>query len=322
MPISRRATLGAVLVAPLLVACGTTEAPVTSSAIETATGGAVTVTDARGVTVTLDAPATRVVTLEWGPTEDVLTLGVDPVGAADPAGFGTWVTSQTLPDDVIDVGLRTEPSLESIAKAEPDLILGIEGSIPEEAIEQAEEIAPVVLLTGSDATQPLENMRQNFLTTAQLLGRTAEAETTLAAMDTAFAEAATALEGQTQPYVFTYINTTGSAVDLRMHSDRSLPGAVAAELGLVNGYTEPGDDVWGIGSLDLEGMTTLPANTRILYWASGGADPVTDLTGNAVWESLDAVKDGEVHPAADGIWVYGGPASLTQWADDLVSILA
>lgn len=324
MPISRRAVLGFGLSASavaLLSACGTTADPVTSAS-SSAMAGPITVTDARGKTVTLDAPATRVVTLEWGPTEDVIALGVQPVGVADPTGFGTWDSAEKLAGNAVDVGLRTEPSLESIAKATPDLILGIVGSIPENAIDQAEKIAPVVLLTGSDATKPLELMRQNFTTTAKLLGKDAEAATILGEFDAKLAEAKAALAGVTAPYAFSYINVTGSTADLRMHSDRSLPGAIAAELGLKNAYTEPGDDVWGIGSLDLEGLTSLPKDTNLLYWQNSLSDPIAALKGNQLWEGLSFVKAGNVQPAANQIWVYGGPASLMQWADELVKKLA
>lgn len=324
MPVSRRALIGASLTAPLLAACGTTEAPRAASPTASASGsaGPLSVTDSRGRTITLAAPARRVVTLEWGPTEDVLTLGVKPVAVADPKGFGTWVSSQTLPADTIDVGLRTEPSLESIAKAEPDLIIGVTGSIPEQALEQAERIAPVVVLEAGDATRPLDHLRENLRTTATLLGRTAEADRALAAFDAKLADGKAALAGSAQsPYAFSYFNLTGGTVDVRLHSERSVPGAVAKELGLRNAWTEPGDDAWGIGSTDLEGLTRFPADTRLLYWANDASDPMATLQNNQLWRGLPFVADGRVKPAANRIWVYGGPASMGQWVDELVKLL-
>lgn len=160
----------------LTAACGTSEPAATESASGSA--GQVSVTDGAGKTITLDQPATRVVTLEWGQTEDVVTLGVQPVGVADPKGYASWVTSAPLTGDPVDVGLRTEPSVESIAKADPDVIIGITESIPESALAQIEKIAPVVLLKGADATRPLDLMRENFTTIATLLGKTEQAKTT------------------------------------------------------------------------------------------------------------------------------------------------
>ncbi len=324
MPLSRRAVLGFALAAPVLVACGTTEAARTPApgGSASASGGGVTATDSRGVTVTLAQPATKVVTLEWGPTEDVLALGVTPVAVADPTGFASWDSAVTLPAGTADVGLRTEPSLESIAKAAPDLILGVTGSIPEAALAQAEKIAPVFLLKAADASRPLEQMRENFTTTAKLLGKEAAATPILAAFDAKLAEGKQKLAGVTSPYIFTYINVTGATADLRMHSDRSLPGAVAKAVGLTNAWTDAGDPAWGIGSIDLEGLTKFPADTTVLYWANASADPLATLKGNALWEGLPFVKDGRVKPAADRIWIYGGPSSMIQWIDDLVAKLA
>ena len=160
MSVSRRALMGLALAAPVLAACGTTEAARTAAPTGSATsGGSIRLTDSRGVTVTLAQPATKVVTLEWGPTEDVLALGVTPVAVADPTNFTAWNSAVTLPAGTPDVGLRTEPSLESIAKAEPDLILGVTGSIPEAAIAQVEKIAPVFLLQAADASRQIDLMR-------------------------------------------------------------------------------------------------------------------------------------------------------------------
>ncbi|CAI9401568.1 MULTISPECIES: ABC transporter substrate-binding protein [Aestuariimicrobium] len=338
MSLTRRALFGAsagLSATALLAACGTTEAAqprtsassggssaASSGSSSAATARAITVIDSRGRTITLAKPATRVVTLEWGPTEDVLTLGVQPVGVADVKGFGSWVSSQKLSAAPIDVGMRSEPSLESIARAEPDLILGVEGSVPDTALAQAEKIAPVVLLTGAKASDPLGQVRRNFTDTALLLGRSAEAERIWSEFETHLADSAAKLASVTSPYVFSYVNVQGSSVDVRMHSDRSVPGAVAKKLGLTNAYTEPGDEAWGIGSLDLEGLTTLDPSLTFLNWANGTTDPTKALAGNAVWKGLPFVRDGRVKAAANGIWVYGGPASLTQWVDELVTLLA
>ena len=303
MSVSRRALMGLALAAPVLAACGTTEAARTAAPTGSATsGGSIRLTDSRGVTVTLAQPATKVVTLEWGPTEDVLALGVTPVAVADPTNFTAWNSAVTLPAGTPDVGLRTEPSLESIAKVE--------------------KIAPVFLLQAADASRQIDLMRENFTTTARLLGKESAATPILAAFDAKVAEGTQKLAGVTSPYIFTYISVTGATASLRMHSDGSLPGAVAKAVGLTNAWTDAGDASWGLGSLDLEGLTTFPADTTVLYWANASDDPIGALRGNALWEGLPFVQAGRVKPAADRIWIYGGPSSMIQWIDDLVAKLA
>ena len=53
----------------------------------------------------------RIVALEWLPVELLLALGIVPYGVADTINYRLWVSEPPLPDSVIDVGLRTEPTL-------------------------------------------------------------------------------------------------------------------------------------------------------------------------------------------------------------------
>ena len=76
----------------LATACGTTEesgddpTEAAESTGDTTDGGdepgvgPITVTDARGVEVTLDEPAVRVAGTEWNVVENLVSLGVMPVG--------------------------------------------------------------------------------------------------------------------------------------------------------------------------------------------------------------------------------------------------
>lgn len=308
-----------------LSACGTTDPATDETEVPAdAGGGEITVTDGRGEEVTLDAPAERVVTLEWSNTEDVVTLGVQPVGVADIAGYESWVTSAPLTGDPVDVGTRTEPSLESVAAADPDLIIGITDSVPDNAMDQMEKIAPVVLLTGADASDPLGTMRDNFTTTATLLGKEDTAEQVLADLDATIEESAAQIEAAGMggtPFNFSYIYEDGNNFSLRMHGPGSQPIALATAVGLAPAWEKAGDAAWGLSTLDLEGLTRLPADTFFTYWANEEVDDPTEaLEGNALWESLPFVEAGTVDAAAEGVWVYGGPASSIQWVDQVTDL--
>jgi ferric hydroxamate transport system substrate-binding protein len=59
--------------------------------------------------------------------ENLLALGIQPVGVADIRGYQKYVNVQpSLAESVVDIGTRQEPSLEAIAQLKPDLILGVE----------------------------------------------------------------------------------------------------------------------------------------------------------------------------------------------------
>ena len=311
-----------------LAACGTTDEPTSDASTPAADGaGAVSITDDRGETVELDAPATRVVSLEWMQTEMLTSLGITPVGAADVEGYTSWVgTSVPLVGEPEDVGTRGEPSVEAIAALEPDLIIGVTSSIPEGAMEQMERIAPVALFDGADAADPIGYVEQTFRSVATLVGEDDAADEVVAASEAKVAENAQTLAdaGLTgTPVVFASPYAEGANVTIRMHGPRTAFQAVADAMGLTAAWTDPGDDAYGLSYVDVEGLTALPAETRFLYWGNDSEDDVveTALASNPVWQSLPFVQQGHVSRAGVGIWAYGGPESLAGWSDDLVAQL-
>jgi iron complex transport system substrate-binding protein len=328
----RTTVLAAVLAAGLAAAlaatgCGTTDAGSSGADPAAATGGPVTVTDSRGQTVSLDAPARRVVGLEWGEVEMLVSLGVMPVGVADVDGYGTWVSAAPLDPGVTDVGLRGEPSVDAVVALEPDLVV-MEAERGSALVTQLEEYVPVLVTEGSDASRNLDRMRADLTMIAAAVGRTAEAERLLSDLDAALAEgrdriAAAGAAGSG----FTMADgwQQGSSISIRMFGPGALVSQVAAELGLANAWTGEVDQVWGLGNTDVEGLTALAgeADLRFFYNASDGQDVFADgLAGNPIWESLPFVQQGQVHKLPDGIWTFGGPQSCRQFADALVSVYA
>ncbi|MBY5161597.1 iron-siderophore ABC transporter substrate-binding protein [Salsipaludibacter albus] len=324
-------TFGALALAMALVACGTTEAaePEASSTTDSADAspastspdqsttpatadGPVTVTGDDGE-VTLDAAATDVVALEWGLVENLLALGVEPVGIADVEGYNTWDTVMPIDPDTPDVGTRGEPSLDAVAALEPDLVVTTT-DLPENVIAQLEDVAPVLALRGSDASDPLGHMALTVETLAAATGTQAAAETLLADFDTALADGASAIEdagldGAEFTMADGYLNN--DVVSIRMYTPGSFLGAIGEELGMVDAWTDGGDPDYGLAATDVEGLTSL-GDVAFLYAANDdyGPDPFTEgLAGNQVWESLPFVQSGNVHRIPDGIWLFGGPAS-------------
>jgi iron complex transport system substrate-binding protein len=326
-----RAVLAALVgvLAVLLAACGTTEpaaAPAPSAVPSAAPAtGPITLTDSRGKDVALPGPATRLVALDWNLAEHAASLGVVPVGVADLAGYGHWVKAEPLTSSVADVGVRGEPSIDSIAALRPDLILAPEG-MPDTAVAQMEAIAPVAVVVGSNAADSLGTMRRNLEFVARATGREAESTALLAAFDAKLADGRSRLAARAgQSFVFTDAYIEGSQVSIRPYAKGSLISDVTERLGLSNAWTEPGDELYGLGETDVEGLTAVGDASTFLYIANDadGGDPFVDvLGGNAVWTSLPVVKAGNVHRMPDGIWMFGGPTSMEQYVDAVVATLA
>ncbi len=321
-----RVIAAAAAAALLLSACGTTEDTTAPATASSAAGGPVTVTDSRGKAVSLKAPATKVVGLEWGEVEMLVSLGVMPVGVADPKGYGTWVTAAKLDPAVKDVGTRAEPSVDSIVALQPDLVV-MEDDRGANLITQLEKYVPVIVTKGSDATDNLGRMRSDLNMIATAVGKTAEAEKLLADFDAAVADGKKKIAdagAAGRPFAIADGWKEGSTVSIRMFGQGALVSQIGIQLGLTNAWTGKTDEVWGLGQTDVEGLTVLKdPNLHFFYNASDGTDVFADgLAGNAIWKSLPFVQKNNLHRMPDGIWTFGGPLSGKQYIDQFVKTYA
>jgi iron complex transport system substrate-binding protein len=315
------------ITALLATACGTTEEPSAAESSGPAiASGPVDLTDERGP-VHLDAPAKNIVSLEWGLTENLVALGVKPVGQADVKGYNNYNTVAPIDASTPDVGTRGEPSLDAIAALRPDLVVTTK-DLPENVIAQIAKQAPVIALRGSDGTDPIGYMRRTVTVLAQATGTQAKGAELLAGFDAHIAagKAALARAGKTgAPFTMADGWIDSGTVSVRMYTPTSFFGGIAAELGLKNQWTTGGDKDYGLAQTDIEGLTKIkdPA-TSFVYVANkadGGDAFVSALTGNAVWKQLPFVKDTNLHRVPDGIWMFGGPPSANAYVDALVDAL-
>lgn len=330
--IPRRRALAATALAAattlILTACGTTEEPAgaAGSPGPAASTGPVDLTDERGA-VHLDAPAKNIVSLEWGLTENLIALGVKPIGEADVKGYNMYNTIAPLDASTPDVGTRSEPSLDAIAALRPDLVVTTT-DLPENVIAQIAKQVPVLTLRGSDGTDPIGYMRRTVTVLAQATGTQARGTQLLADFDAHISagKAKLAAAGKTgAPFTMADGWIDSGTVSVRMFTPTSFFGGVAAELGLKNQWTTGGDKDYGLAQTDIEGLTKIkdPA-TAFVYVANkadGGDAFVSALTGNAVWKQLPFVKDTNLHRLPDGIWMFGGPPSAKAYVDALVAAL-
>lgn len=314
----------------LLAACGSVEEGATTTAAggaepetTTATSGPITITDARGEELTLDAPATEVVGLEWGVIENLISLGVMPVGVADVEGYTAWVSAAQLDEGVVDVGLRGEPSIDALVALEPDLVVATT-DLPANIIEQIEGLVPVLVVRAAAAERPVDQMRDNIRLIAQAVGKEPEADALVERVDAAIAEGTQAmadagLEGQ--PFTLADAWMDGNNVSIRAFTAGSLMGAVAEEMGLVNAWDLEGDADYGLAITDVEGLTNLGDVQFTYYTNAAEVDAIAELDGNPIWEGLPFVQNGNVHRLPDGIWMFGGPLSVEQFVDATVEAL-
>ncbi|MGH9182540.1 MAG: ABC transporter substrate-binding protein [Acidimicrobiales bacterium] len=317
----------AALIASLVLlasGCGSTDDPTspTGEATEATPAGTITVDHALG-TLELDEVPERVVALELVYAEDLVALGVDPVGVADVESYRQFVGDPELPPGVTDVGTRQEPSLEAIASLEPDLIIGPQFR-HEPIYDQLSAIAPTLLFDpypeGSGAIGQLEEMEQTFRQIATAVGASERAEAVLADMEEAFDEAGSRLVEAglaTQEFVVAQGFTAQEVPTLRVFTDNAMAVGILEEIGLENAWGgEP--DRFGFNTVDLEALTAAE-QANLLYSVQAGDDIVAEsFAGNPLWQDLAFVQEDRAYPLGAETWLFGGPVS----AEKLVEVVA
>ncbi|MFF2910609.1 ABC transporter substrate-binding protein [Paenibacillus sp. NPDC057934] len=296
-----------------------------NSGSETASGPIV-LKDAKGE-VKLDKPAQKVVVLEWTFTEDVIALGVQPVGNADNENYKLYVTSEaSLDANVTDVGTRDEPNLETIAALKPDLIIANAPS--NEAIyDQLKSIAPTLIFS----LYPAEGqgnqytlMEDTFKTIAAALGKTAEGDKVLADLDAHYADAKTKLAAAGKEglnYVLTQAYSYQNAATMRLFTDNSLAVQTLDRIGLKNDWKPDNFESYGFSTSTVEALPAVQ-DTNLLYIVQKDDDIFTKtLKDNSVWNGLTFVKEKRTYALDSATWVFGGPISSKVIVDEVVKTL-
>lgn len=290
------------------------------------TSGPIVIKDAKGE-VTLEKPAQKVVVLEWTFTEDVIALGVQPVGNADNEGYKVWVTGEApLDAGVTDVGFRHEPNLETIASLKPDLIIANTDS--HEAIyEQLKGIAPTVIFglyppegQGDQYTE-MVNM---FKSIAAAVGKTAEGDKVLADLDQHYADAKTKLAAAGKEglnYVLTQAFSYQNAATMRLFTDNSLAVQTLDRIGLKNDWKPENFEMYGFSTSTVEALPAVQ-DTNLLYIVQKDDDIFSGtLKDNSVWNGLNFVKEKRTFALDSATWVFGGPISSKVIVDQVVTAL-
>ncbi|MED5506175.1 MAG: iron-siderophore ABC transporter substrate-binding protein [Pseudomonadota bacterium] len=273
------------------------------------------VEDSEGVK-TIKAQPVRVAALNWDIAEQVIELGVTPVAVPDIAGYSDWVVQPAIPEDVADIGTRTEPNFSALKKLNPDVILI--ASPQKDLQERLSEIAPVFYYqTYSEQHSNAAAAIENFKKIAQLLGKEEQANNKLAAMDARIAvlkaELAKAYPGD-KPKVtsFRFASTTS----VYIYGDNSIPQYALEQLGFENAMDLPASQ-WGISQKRMTELKKVK-NGIALYFEPF---PYQDkLNQSPIWKSMPFVRDGQFSPV-EASWSYGGAMSILYNAEAMAQSL-
>ncbi|MFP1892797.1 Fe(3+)-hydroxamate ABC transporter substrate-binding protein FhuD [Lonsdalea quercina] len=256
----------------------------------------------------------RIVALEWQPLELLMALGVTPLGIADKHNYQRWVKSPTLPDSVVDVGLRTEPNLELLTQLRPSLLLYADGFGPAPA--QMARIAPGMgfsFINGDDG--PLESARRSLRALGDRLGLRPAAEQHLALFSRFMAQARVNLQAYTRRPLLLF--TVMDARHVLILGRHSLFQSVMDELGIENAW-QGETNAWGSIIVGMERLATLSAEAEAMCFDHGNSALMEEVEANPLWQALPFVRH-QRWRRVEPVWFYGGTLSAMRFCETLAN---
>lgn len=265
-----------------------------------------TVTHANGTTE-IPAKPQRVVVLDTGELDAVLSLGITPVGI--PSTEGANSVPSYLADEVKDaktVGTIQELNLEAIAALNPDLIIGSQLRA-DKLYSQLNQIAPTVF-----SIRPGFPWKENFLLAGESLGEETKAVSVLNDYQTKATALNEDVEGDPKISLLRFMPEK-----IRLYANKSLIGVILADAGFSRPENQNIDDL----AAEISAENLADADADWLFYTSYGTPEATGekaAVEGPLWGQLQAVKDEQAIRVNDDVWFLGlGPTGANQILDDL-----
>ncbi|MGW0756904.1 ABC transporter substrate-binding protein [Streptomyces sp. NPDC002814] len=244
----------------------------------------------------IKAQPKRVVVLDVGELDNVVSLGIKPVGLAPTEG------SPELPSYLkkdagspADIGTINNLNLEAIAALKPDLILGSQLRAADK-YDELSQIAPTVF-----SLRPGFTWKENYLLNAAALDKTAEAKTHLAEYDKKVTALKTKL-GADKPTV-SMVRYLPDGV-IRLYANASFIGTILKDLEIPRPKNQDIEDL----AAEISAENIDQADADYIFTGVYGEPNATDKStaqGNPLWKNLDAVKAGHAYDVPDETWYLG-----------------
>jgi iron complex transport system substrate-binding protein len=254
----------------------------------------------------------RVVALEWRYVENLLVLGIQPVGVADIEGYHNWVKIPlALDENVVDIGTRNEPNLEAVAALNPDLIIGVYFRLTEN-YDDLSAIAPTLVFDPypADLSSQYDEMLSSFRQLATVVNREAEAEVVLANMEKTFAGAQAALEAaghSGESFILSQGWVTDGVATFRLFTDNAMAVQFMERIGLTNAWDDA-PQLYGYTEVGIEGFAELSDKTFNFFYVAQ-ADANDKFAASPLWSSLSFVQNEQAYWMGGDVWMFGGPLS-------------
>lgn len=250
-------------------------------------------------------PEPRIAALDWAWAETLLALGARPYAIAEAELYRERVVTPELPNDVIDLGLRSWPNMELLKSLQPDLILTQAGYGVQAA--SLEPIAPTLALPLFTAERrPLQLAEAGLDTIAAQSQREQQALQYKADFEQKLSGIRAGLRSYDGRPVLIVKFADERILDI--YGPGSLFHDVLGWLGLENAWTQAGNH-WGFSTSGLDAIARNP-EARLVIIEPG---PPEKLVGSALWRAIPSVKANRV-VTIQPTWVFGALPSALRFA--------
>jgi iron complex transport system substrate-binding protein len=256
-----------------------------------------------------DQPPRRIVALNWGLVDTLISLGVPPIAVPEATVYDRYVGGPPLDPDVVNIGLRMEPNLELLSALAPDLILIADEQ--EKLRPRLERIAPTVNFTTFTAERrPWDNAIKATRDLARLLGREAAGEALITDAEAAFSRVGSETGGGAELPVL--VVSFMDARHVRVYGDGSLPKEVLERGGLRSAWTGQ-TNAWGFATVGIEALAEAP-DARLVVIEPVPPGAKSTLDGNPLWRNLPFVAEGRTQTIEPAL-VFGMVPAAARLAD-------
>ncbi|MEU4197981.1 iron-siderophore ABC transporter substrate-binding protein [Kribbella sp. NPDC026611] len=261
--------------------------------------------------VQLEKKPSRVVVLDSGELDDVLALGITPVGMATTAGQNgvpSYLAGKA--QGIKTVGGISELNLETIASLKPDLILGSKLRA-NDLYDKLSAIAPTVF-----SIRPGFPWKENFLLVADALGEETKATELLNDYQKRADEVKSKVQGT--PTISLVRFRPG---EIRLYGNLSFIGVILKDIGLPRPKIQDVQDL----AVEVSQENIGKADGDWLFYSSYGKPDTTaenTVVNGTLWKSLAAVKSAHAARVNDEVWFLGlGPLGAMNVLIDLENLL-
>ncbi|MED0680498.1 iron-siderophore ABC transporter substrate-binding protein [Aneurinibacillus thermoaerophilus] len=255
----------------------------------------------------------RVVTLDNGALDNVLALGVKPVGAATVFADHPFPSYLKGVEGIEKVGTINQPNLETIAALQPDLILGSKDT--HEAIyEKLSQIAPTVFVETLGAT-----WKENLKLQAEALGKTKEAEKLLNDYNNRIEEFKVKMGDRLTKTHVSILRPRKDNVTVYLRDNFS--GSIIQDAGLPRPAAQDKNEF----SVKLNEERVADMEGDAIFWFTRDEENLltSKIMSNPTWKQFKAVKENKVYRVSDETWLSGlGYQAANRVVDDLFANLA